>query len=375
MTTCRICLKDFNKIKFHTEHIAVCGRCVNTLNESPEPAREAELRLAEMLARGMRRNAERDLAAEEEWKRRKAQRTLDQFDEALDAVLPGWINKFLAKPENSRGDFKIMRAHRRGLLRMEGFTAYPSSSVWKETAHRIRIRDEMRCTVCGATETTLDVHHIVYLSKHGTNQQSNLITLCRSCHELEHERAFDLGEIRHAEPESISIQAGGAKYTNSSSARQAEQPSASAAVLARTAILQSGSSSNNQSSKRDIRSLGSISSASHEVERRQTTVVRVQNLSPIRAESLHLCRPLVEQKQSSSKIVRKLFLLVALIAVIVSVLWATHQDTASSLDEGRRPESGVLRGHRPGFRFAASRLQAGWVRFARTGPGWRDIPA
>jgi hypothetical protein len=200
MTTCRICLRTFNKLKFFTEHIAICGRCVNTLNESPELAKKAEERLSEMLARGMRRNAERDLTSDEEWKQRKAEKMLNNFDSALAIALPVWINKLLAKPENSGRDYKIMRAHRRGLLRMEGSTTYPSRSVWAETAHKIRIRDGMRCAVCQTTETILDVHHIVYLSKHGTNQQSNLITLCRGCHEREHDREFDLGEIGNIEP-------------------------------------------------------------------------------------------------------------------------------------------------------------------------------
>lgn len=192
MPTCRICLKSFQKLKFNTEHIGICGRCINTLNDTPEPAKNAEARLADMLARGMRRNAELDLLSEAEWKRRKAHRTLDNFDASLSQALPDWLNRLLAKSENSTRDFKIMRAHRRGLLRMDGYADYPSN--WAETTHSIRVRDDRRCVACGDTDKVLDVHHIVYLSKHGTNQQSNLITLCRPCHEREHDRVFDLFE-------------------------------------------------------------------------------------------------------------------------------------------------------------------------------------
>lgn len=200
MPTCRICKHTFKALRFQTEHIDICTRCVNTLNESPEPASKAQARLAEMLARGMRRNAERDLESEEDWKRRKARWTLDHFEDALVKALPDWITKLLASPENSTRDFKIMRAHRRGLLRMDGFADYPGN--WAEVARGIRARDHMRCTACSATDFILDVHHIVYLSKHGTNQQHNLITLCRPCHQAEHGREFDGPEAK--DPESIS---------------------------------------------------------------------------------------------------------------------------------------------------------------------------
>ncbi|HDP4830715.1 HNH endonuclease [Pseudomonas aeruginosa] len=201
MPTCRICQHTFKSLKFQTEHIDICTRCVNTLNESPEPAKSAEARFAEKLARGMLRNFERNLRSKEEWKRRKAEQTLANLDAAVAARLHDWITKLLADPRNSTRDFKIMRAHRRGLLRTEGLSDYADRN-WKDVAQRIRRRDGLKCMVCGATSTTLDVHHIIYLSHHGTNQQSNLITLCRKCHEAEHDRIFDWPESQ--DPESAS---------------------------------------------------------------------------------------------------------------------------------------------------------------------------
>jgi hypothetical protein len=173
MPACRICLHTFKSLKFETEHIGMCTRCVNTLNESPEPAKNAEARLAQMLKRGMQRNAECDLQSDEEWKRRRAQKTLENLDEAVASKLHDWITGLLKKPENSTRDFKIMRAHRRDLLRMDGFAVYRPD--WKETAQRIRKRDHKKCMVCNATNTMLDVHHIIYLSHHGTNQPDNAL--------------------------------------------------------------------------------------------------------------------------------------------------------------------------------------------------------
>lgn len=192
MQTCRICLHEFTRLRFSTDHIGICTRCANTLNNNPEPAKAAEARIGEMLARGMLRNAEGDIASPDAWRRQKAQRTLEDLDSAVDGALDDWITKLLANPSNSTRNFKIMRAHRRGLLRMDGFASRPGD--WAEVAKRIRHRDGYKCMRCAATDTTLDVHHIVYLSNHGTNQQSNLITLCRKCHEAEHERAFDQQE-------------------------------------------------------------------------------------------------------------------------------------------------------------------------------------
>lgn len=200
MPTCRICLRTFKSLRFQTEHINICTRCVNTLNDSPEPAKNVEARFAEKLARGMQRNAERDLKSDKEWKRRKAQQTLENLDAAVAAKLHDWITKLLADPRNSTRDFKIMRAYRRGLLRMEGFADYRGD--WKEVAQRVRYRDGFKCMVCSATDTTLDVHHIIYLSHQGSNQQNNLITLCRTCHEDEHDRVFDWPESK--DPESTS---------------------------------------------------------------------------------------------------------------------------------------------------------------------------
>lgn len=189
MPECQICKHDFKKLKFSTEHIKICTRCVNSLNESPEPASSAQARFAEMLKRGMERNAQRDLQSDDAWKQLKARKTLKDLDAAVADRLHDWITSLLKKAENSTRDFKIMRAHRRGLLRMDGFTDYPGG--WRDVARSIRIRDGMCCTACGTSDRLLDVHHIVYLSKHGTNQQHNLITLCRTCHESEHGRILD----------------------------------------------------------------------------------------------------------------------------------------------------------------------------------------
>jgi len=56
--------------------------------------------------------------------------------------------------------------------------------------HRILDRDGYCCTACGRSPTTdrvqLQVHHVVLVSEGGTNDPSNLVTLCKDCHAGRH---------------------------------------------------------------------------------------------------------------------------------------------------------------------------------------------
>jgi 5-methylcytosine-specific restriction endonuclease McrA len=52
---------------------------------------------------------------------------------------------------------------------------------WKKTAAWVKQRDDNRCIHCGATEP-LVCHHLVRPQDGGTDETSNLVTLCRSCH-------------------------------------------------------------------------------------------------------------------------------------------------------------------------------------------------
>ena len=64
--------------------------------------------------------------------------------------------------------------------------SYPSD--WDTTTARIRKRDGYRCKNCGTSGVELHVHHIVPLSKGGTNSDGNLATLCNECHKKIHPR-------------------------------------------------------------------------------------------------------------------------------------------------------------------------------------------
>lgn len=64
---------------------------------------------------------------------------------------------------------------------------YPSN--WKELSKEVLIRDAYRCRKCFKDVSNTKqraVHHIVPLSKGGSNFKNNLMTLCHDCHEKEH---------------------------------------------------------------------------------------------------------------------------------------------------------------------------------------------
>ena len=70
-------------------------------------------------------------------------------------------------------------------------------------------RDQYKCQLCNMKNTKLEVHHIIYRSKGGTDDENNLITLCSSCHNKIHSENMVLDkkpkkmQLRHATHMSI----------------------------------------------------------------------------------------------------------------------------------------------------------------------------
>ena len=55
-------------------------------------------------------------------------------------------------------------------------------------------RDNYTCQVCGKKHTRVEVHHIIYRSQGGTDDEHNLITLCEDCHSKVHNGTLILGK-------------------------------------------------------------------------------------------------------------------------------------------------------------------------------------
>lgn len=75
-------------------------------------------------------------------------------------------------------DFKLCPYCSNQLSTREGRQPIPS-----KLRHKVFKRDGYRCVECGASkdETTLEIDHIIPVSKGGTNDFNNLQTLCKAC--------------------------------------------------------------------------------------------------------------------------------------------------------------------------------------------------
>lgn len=63
-------------------------------------------------------------------------------------------------------------------------TGYPSD--WDKIRRQVYERDWYQCANCRRRGVELHAHHIVPLSMGGTNNLTNLKTLCKDCHEKLH---------------------------------------------------------------------------------------------------------------------------------------------------------------------------------------------
>ena len=57
--------------------------------------------------------------------------------------------------------------------------------LYRRLKREILERDGWRCQGCGSSRS-LDVHHMRRRSALGDDEETNLITLCRECHQLQH---------------------------------------------------------------------------------------------------------------------------------------------------------------------------------------------
>ena len=67
-----------------------------------------------------------------------------------------------------------------------GFRSNGYPSDWEELSRAVRERDGYRCSYCGSLNLVLHTHHVIPLSRGGSNAMSNLTTLCERCHRAKH---------------------------------------------------------------------------------------------------------------------------------------------------------------------------------------------
>ena len=96
----------------------------------------------------------------------------------------------LSSPKGARKVPRAKRAPKAGYSRQDSRKGYGTKEEWKEITARVKTRDRYTCQGRGCVCTDrfkLQVHHIIPLSKGGTNSMLNLLTLCVNCHAKRHD--------------------------------------------------------------------------------------------------------------------------------------------------------------------------------------------
>lgn len=181
MAACQVCLVSRQHLRFDTPRLKICDQCVERLNAWREPAQAAYDDLEDGLRRGLRKRLGTRASAEEiESECREGARR--------------WITSVCANKNRTTKSDCTVRAHRKGLVLRHRPKNWGYPAKWSALAARVRQLDGHCCVRCKTDSEELHVHHVIYVSNLGTHQLHNLVTLCRSCHEEEHERTFDRGE-------------------------------------------------------------------------------------------------------------------------------------------------------------------------------------
>jgi 5-methylcytosine-specific restriction endonuclease McrA len=104
------------------------------------------------------------------------------FGVPLAILIYGIVNSYKADKEEKEDAWKLGRHST--YSRTTNSNQYPLD--WDELRRRVYERDNHTCSNCGRSGVALHAHHIVPLSRGGSNSINNLKTLCEDCHKLIH---------------------------------------------------------------------------------------------------------------------------------------------------------------------------------------------
>ncbi|MBX3698836.1 MAG: HNH endonuclease [Dokdonella sp.] len=126
----------------------------------------------------------------------RARARLLNFDAYIAEQFPRWLERQIeGNSIQSNGDgrppspeIKLIRAHLKGLVRLHlSYTKRPPD--WAMKSLRLKNRDGLACSRCKnpLPPDELHAHHIVFRSRSGANNATNLVVLCIPCHQLQHD--------------------------------------------------------------------------------------------------------------------------------------------------------------------------------------------
>lgn len=103
--------------------------------------------------------------------------------------LTSYITSLLAPFVTKSKAVRLLRAHALGLITTDKEILERSDDAEYEIIRRlVRQEDRNQCVICGRSgpRFELHVHHIIPISKSGTDNKHNLVTLCHTCHNRQH---------------------------------------------------------------------------------------------------------------------------------------------------------------------------------------------
>lgn len=78
------------------------------------------------------------------------------------------------------------------------YLQYLKSTTWGKQKNKTLYWHKKRCGICGKKKRALDIHHKTYKRIFQEDVKSDLIPLCRPCHESIHKDAkAGLGDVYH----------------------------------------------------------------------------------------------------------------------------------------------------------------------------------
>lgn len=85
---------------------------------------------------------------------------------------------------------------------------------WNNVKYYVLARDNYTCQLCHKKHKKLNVHHIIYRSKGGSDRPSNLITVCEDCHTIKNHRPGGILYKWYQEKKQVTKSYSGANFMN-----------------------------------------------------------------------------------------------------------------------------------------------------------------
>jgi hypothetical protein len=95
------------------------------------------------------------------------------------------ILRVMANLKTLRAGVRNLFTDRPGAVGRFAYVDYLESPGWQLTRKEALTRADFKCQRCGASDTELNVHHLTY-ERLGEELPSDLVVLCRRCHQREH---------------------------------------------------------------------------------------------------------------------------------------------------------------------------------------------